>query len=440
MDLAQVKPEPSCEAKEPELLSPEAIKLEVEEHEGIKSSISHPQVDNSVSSLPSMEGHPALQTEGDSLRKDLTSQNEYAVLQESHCKLVDQLRKLCQLCSAYTEVIYGFSSHENRNASISQLRAEAGRDGLRAKALETEILRPIINDAGGLQAFISQAQIVRSLIGQTGGLQGLEKAVSQANIKVDETEGLHTLGLLVAEVNILRAKQREYDELRCTVDGPNGLKFKAACYEKLEQLFAGFQNISAQAAHQHTGPANASVNGIVATYNAPVESIQNQPHTSSVSTGAATINPARASRISATRIEDDPDRDLYEATPLVTEPRNRTGSNKLPLGKSQPASFFFDMTNRRIDKEKKEHNGLWINAVKRPRIDGGHASASVQASFAGNSIRDHTHAGQAQTFSGKPQFGDSGVQREKAERVYRQELEEVAKKLQEEGWIQERKA
>lgn len=57
---------------------------------------------------------------------------EYAALEERYRTLSGQHRELRKLAQAYDEIIRGSSGYVEDAASIEQLRADAGREGLRA--------------------------------------------------------------------------------------------------------------------------------------------------------------------------------------------------------------------------------------------------------------------------------------------------------------------
>lgn len=214
---------------------------------------------------------------------------EYDGLQQRHHKLQLRHEELYKLCLAYRDVICGFSSSEEQSVSIDQLRAEAGRKGMRAKALEADVLKPIIREAGGLHALMSRMESMRPLIEIVGGPQGLEDLIPDLE-EVGGSQGLHKL---IGEAKMLREQQL-------------GLAAKAAKYDKLVQTFNDMKALL-----EPTAPAETT-----------------------------TMNPARASLIASMPLENDPHRDLYEPPP-VEKPRNKTGSNNIPLGpprvREQPA-------------------------------------------------------------------------------------------------------
>lgn len=276
---------------------------------------------------------------------------EYAALEEHHAKLKTRHDDLRELCLAYRDVISGYSSYEEQTIGMEQLRAEAGREGMRAKALEADVLKPIIREAGGLQALVSQMQSIRSLIAKAGGLAELEELVSDTallQISVDEVGGLQGLHNLIIEAEHLRAEQHAYLAAKAKMEGSEGLIAKAAKYDRLMQVFNELQ--------------------VKQDYVHPV--------------ATAKINPARASRIASTPLEDDPFRDLYEAPP-VRQPSKKTGSNDIPLGSTharlQPPSQAYERP--RVKRQLELQTELQDIVAKRPRVDVGRASTLLQRSM-----------------------------------------------------------
>jgi hypothetical protein len=270
---------------------------------------------------------------------------EYSALEDRHKRLERQHRELQDLASAYSAVIRGLSATDGQTVSIDQLQAEAGREGLRAKALEADVLRPLIRESGGLQALISQTNVMRALIDKAGGLRELEQFVSDLRMIRDtlhELRGSRGSAGLAAEVRDLLQSKQKLDGLASEVDGPSGLREKAVKYEKLARAFADVQNTS----------------------------MLQRPPASDIA-----MNPARARMISATPLEADPDRDLYEAPPPVAKPNNRTGSNNTPLGALQEQPPDSNL------KRKGPENSASSMPAKRPRVDVGRASALLQTSL-----------------------------------------------------------
>ncbi|KAJ6203459.1 hypothetical protein J3E72DRAFT_401976 [Bipolaris maydis] len=274
---------------------------------------------------------------------------EYETLEQRYRNLVTRHEELSKLCSAYRDVICGFSTGEEQAPSIEQLRAEAGREGMRAKALEADVLKPIIREAGGLQALVSQMQSVRSLIERTGSLPELEELVSAVNlfrVGLDKVGGLQGLYGLMAEVKDLREQQLAFRETKARVDCPNGLAAKAAKYDSLMQAFS-----AVQATEEHTAPA-----------------------------GTATINPARATLIASVPLEMDPYRDLYEA-PRVEKPRNKTGSNNIPLGPARAHGRTTSQIDEQPSLKREPLENMEEIISKRPRVDLERFSTQIKRSM-----------------------------------------------------------
>ncbi|KAJ4352819.1 hypothetical protein N0V95_003927 [Ascochyta clinopodiicola] len=307
-----------------------------------------------------------------SLRSELQlSTLEYSTLNDCFKRLEHQHSDLQDLASAYSEVIRGFPSTEIQNVAIEQLQAEAGHDGLRAKALEADVLRPLIREAGGLQALISQTHTMRTLIEKAGGLRELEKFVSDLRTirdTLDELKGSRGLSDLASEVRALLTYKQQHAELISQVDGPNGLRAKAARYERLMQAVIDVQNDTQR---WQQDPATSTVSSVRASPSSA------QPARSQQSPAdPAAMNPARARLISATPLEADPDRDLYEPVPPVAKPLNKTGSNNTPLGTPQVQHVASSSALKRKGAEYAASSVL-----KRPRVDLDRASALVQASL-----------------------------------------------------------
>jgi hypothetical protein len=280
---------------------------------------------------------------------------EYTDLEVCHKKLTEQYRDIRTLCSTYDDVIHGYALREEQTASIEQLRTEAGREGLRAKALEADVLRPIVRESGGLQALMSLVQSVQSLVQQAGGLRELEELVSDAQLlraSVSKVGGLEGLGNLVNQVNVLRSKEQECLDLRDKMNDLDAFARKAAKYDKLMQAFTEIQNTPINVAQARPDRTEVSM--------APV--------------ALPAINPARASRITSTPLQEDPDRDLYEAPPLCKSYK-KTGSNDIPLGRSRGPDW------GRL--KRKLSDAPPADVAKRPRVDIGRASVLVQTSLAG---------------------------------------------------------
>jgi hypothetical protein len=284
---------------------------------------------------------------------------EYPLLEDRFRMLERQHRELQDLASAYSEVIRGFSPAASQSIGIDQLQVEAGCEGLRAKALKMDMLRPFLQEAGGLQALVLQFHTMRTLIDKAGGLGELEQFVSDlGSIRdtLDKIRGTQGLDGLALEVKDLLMSHQEHAELRSQVDGPNGLRAKAVRYEKLRQAFAEIPtNTTTHTIH----------NAPPLTYVRPIEQIESTAVPSS-------MNPARARLISATPLEVDPDRDLYEAAPLVSVPCKKTGSNNTPFGLPQGQTIAPLMDQDRCSSTlKRKGNGDSTANIpaKRLRVD-----------------------------------------------------------------------
>lgn len=298
------------------------------------------------------------------------SKCEYSALEHRHKRLERQHRELQDLASVYSEIIRGFSAIDSQAVSVDQLQAEAGREGLRVKALEAELLKPIIREVGSLQALISQTNTMRTLIdmlnptqhSKAGGLRELESFVSDLRTirdTLNRTRDSRGLVGLAAEVQDLIYSKQKLSELASEVGGPSGLREKASKYERLTKAFTDVQNTSTL---QRPVASKAFANGEnTSTLHRPAAS-------------KATMNPARALMISATPLESDPDRDLYEPPPPVAKSNQRTGPNSTPLGTCQDQPP--DSSLKR--KPKTSATG---ESAKRPRVNIDRASALVQSSL-----------------------------------------------------------
>ncbi|KAF2631726.1 hypothetical protein BU25DRAFT_445804 [Macroventuria anomochaeta] len=353
------------------------------------------KIENSSSPPPLVEDTSSILEDGeidehqdaaDSLRNELQlSTFEYSALEDRFKRLERQHSELKDLASAYSEVIRGFSPVDGQTVSIDQLQAEAGRDGLRAKALEADVLRPLIREAGGLQALISQTHTMRTLIDKAGGLRELEQFVSDLRTirgTLNELRGSQGLIGLASEVRDLLTSKQTYTDLQSELHGPNGLRTKAARYEKLMQAFVDVQTVTSFQQRNATALTASRATGNVRDLspNSHSQPARGQQPLA----GSAMMNPARARLISATPLESDPDRDLYEAPLPIAKPNNKTGSNSTPLGtpQVQPAAQLANQAERSSNpKRKGPDNAVPSVPAKRPRVDLGRASALVQASL-----------------------------------------------------------
>jgi len=258
-----------------------------------------------------------------------------------------------------------------------------------SKALEADLLRPMVREAGGVQALASRMQSVETLIEEAGGIRELKDLVADAHglrLRLDEVGGLQGLNHLVSQVNRLRSEQRENTELLAIINGPNGLKAKALKYDMLQQAFAAIERGpineqsytsrpkpvmgTSQAQVVRTSPRNHATSTAAARSSAPA------------SEGVAAMNPERARMLSAAPRARDPDRDLYEPPPPKRRPSTKTGSNDVPLGK--PRAGRGSSIEQGYGSQKRRHEEeLQLGIAKRPRIDVGRASELVQATLQG---------------------------------------------------------
>jgi hypothetical protein len=324
---------------------------------------------------------------------------EYAALEARYRALMTRHGELRKLSMAYHDVIQGSASYEDTDVDIDQLRTEAGREGLRAKALEADVLRPIVRDAGGPQALVSQTQSVQELLERVGGMQELNEMVLDAQmlrLRVDDVGGLHGLENLTRRSDLLDSEQQEHSELKAQVLGKDGLRDKARKYDELQQAFAAIDrgnvrgNVVARTSIEYAGPrAQRSVihpTRPVSTRTHVSKSITQAPRNAS-SGVAVGMNPDRARLLTSTPPRSDPNRDLYEPAPLVRDSPRKTGSNDIPLGRprdGKPSSGQGPQNVATGTKRKYEQNPQGVGA-KRPRVDVGRASAVLQASLAGTS-------------------------------------------------------
>jgi hypothetical protein len=295
---------------------------------------------------------------------------EYVALDERYRTLSSRHNELRKVVSTCNDVIQGSSAHEDPAASIEQLRAEAGCEGLRAKALELDALRPLLRDAGGMQALTLQIQSIRPLVEQAGGLDKLKAMIMDAQmlrLEVAKVGGLQGLDNLVSQVNILRFEQREFNELKAHIDGPNGLRAKALKYDILQQAFTAIERAPTtnhtQVGHLSTGYSSTKI----------ARSIAQARQSSPSSEASAGMHPAEALLLSAKSRARNPDRDLYEPQAFGNNTTaQHLGSNHVQIGSSRAGK-------RKIEDEPK------ISVEKRLRVDVGRASALVQAPLVGGS-------------------------------------------------------
>ncbi|KAH7410392.1 hypothetical protein DE146DRAFT_353270 [Phaeosphaeria sp. MPI-PUGE-AT-0046c] len=304
-----------------------------------------------------------------SLRSQLElSTYEHAALEERYRTLQGQYSDLRKLGQALNDVIHGSSSYEDEAISIEQLRTEAGHEGLRAKALKTDMIRPIIRGAGGLQFMMTQAQSISSLIEEAGGLEELRAVVADARrvrTCIDSIGGNSGLDRLRSQVQELRKDQQELAKLKAQLDKPDGLRAKVQKYSKLQQAFHAIE----------TGVAFDS------TQTCPFDAFPLAHKSQAVPDSAIGMNPARAQLLSEAPKKDF-DQDLYEPKPPVTNPVRKTGSNGVPLGPIRGNKRAQGHTWKTPGKRQNDDEERMAKVEKRPRIDIGRASALVQATLA----------------------------------------------------------
>lgn len=320
---------------------------------------------------------------------------EYVALEERYRTLLSQHYKLRKLTSAYNEVIQGSLAGEDPDMSIEQIRAEAGHEGLRAKALELDALRPIVRAAGGVQALTFLTQSAQELIEKAGSLQNLKQIVKDTTMfrhRFDELGGLRGLDQLVSHSNALQARQRELAELRSTVDGVDGLRAKASKYDMLQQAFAA---IDGGAENKPTQPSAPTTTAKTKHRTTPPSSVHDATPPCDVS---VMMNPERARLLSLVPDRDDPHKHLY-APKLKPPARNLStkadNANNIPLGRPRPSSSV-DRDVSDTQRKRKHHGDILPSVSKRPRVDIGRASALVQATLAASSV------GLPSSYDGRP--------------------------------------
>lgn len=276
------------------------------------------------------------------------------------------------------DVIYGSSSYEDAAVSIEQLRAEAGHEGLRAKALMADIIRPALRGAGGPPSMVTRAQSVSSLIEEAGGLVELQALVAAAHMlrfRVNDVGGLHGIDNLISQAKQLQGKQQELADLKAQIDQPDGLRATAQKYSRLQQAFlaieTGVPSYNAQTSQSHT---YTLANGSKTSTTSTDEDLSGLK-------GTAAMNPARARMLSSSKApEQDPDRDLYEPKPFGIKPSISTkGSNHIPLGTPRGRGRLQNGVSEAPKKRHRDDEERETKVAKRPRIDVGRASALVQA-------------------------------------------------------------
>ncbi|KAF2134383.1 hypothetical protein P153DRAFT_391726 [Dothidotthia symphoricarpi CBS 119687] len=299
---------------------------------------------------------------------------EYATLEDRYGKLWSRHLELRKTASAYDDIIRGFPSHEGQTVSIDQLQSEAGREGLRAKALEADILRPTIREAGGLQALVSQANLVNSLIEQAGGLQKLVESLSET----------HTLRKKVEDMaETSRHESQQHTSLMCELAE---VRTKAQKYEKLQQAFATIQKEPADSHSKQQGLAYPSLTvGRDMNQSRKASMLASSQSTrSNASSVSITMNPERARLLSGASFDSGFGRDLHNTSPPpVFQPERKTGANSVPLRAPLGLPWRADLNYGRLNAKRKEPGEASGNVAKRPRLNVERASAMVHGSLAG---------------------------------------------------------
>jgi hypothetical protein len=261
---------------------------------------------------------------------------------------------------------------------------------------DLNILRPFMRSFGDLQTLVSQVHTVQSLIAEVGGFSNLQQLFRNMNALQQElNEGGHAgdVGSFVTEVRYLRSMEHQYTALKSLVEGPNGLKLDALKYktqkQMLEKMKRTFDNMKQQFDElssdtvQRDGsyPRPAPNHTTLDVWNDPGLDRNQTISRSSAANGSSHMNPARAYFISHSRVEEDPNRDLYEAGHRAAQSENRkTGSNSIPLGKPRAEKFvgLSNQTDTGVIQKRKEAENLVGPAEKRLRFGDRRTPSLVQ--------------------------------------------------------------
>jgi hypothetical protein len=326
----------------------------------------------------------------------------------------------------YHEVIQGSASYEDADVGIDQLRTEAGREGLRAKAIEAEVLRPIVRDAGGPQALVAQTQSLQKLLERVGGMQKLNEMVLDGQllrIRVDEVGGVDGLDNFIGRSHLLDIEQQDHSELRAQVLGKHGLRNKARKYDELQKAFAAVEggSVDERSPDDAPGGIQRSQRNLAKprwTKSHASKPITQAPRNDLSSVVAVKMNPARARLLTSTPPRGDPNRDLYEPKPPARDSSRKTGSNDIPLGRPRNGKLPAEqgLTNAATGMKRKHEQEPQNIGAKRPRVDIGRASALLQASLAAtgaDSALVPLNAGRSQATAGCPSIDNSKEHNEK---------------------------
>jgi hypothetical protein len=191
-------------------------------------------------------------------------------------------------------------------------------------------------------------------------------------------------------------------ELESQVEGPNGLRANALKYGQLKQVFdaicsdttfstraiptaptaAGSKSTSVTK-HTQKVSSEAQADTIPGVHSDPGPHHILPTRNSCAADDLQAMNPARARLISGTCLQQDPNRDLYEAECPNLNQQTITGSNNIPLGMPQAqmtASFSSQKNGGEMLKRKQLDNSI-RSVEKQPRLDCMSAPTTTQPSF-----------------------------------------------------------